>query len=153
MAVTRVQPEVEAPVASTRPPSLDELRGLRRDYEDVEVPELGVPLRLWALSGAARAAYMARLAGLVRFASLSLDEMQDQSPEDIERAMLAQSYLVAGSLGYPSSEWDAVAETLSESIVDRLYPVAARLSKMQEGATDAEVQDLKDNPSASSGTD
>lgn len=155
---TKIHEEtVEVPAepagANHYPPSLDALRAARRDYEDVKVDDLGMTLRLWALSGAARAAYMARLAGLAKYADMTLDEMQERPPSEIERVMLAQSYLVAGSLGYPVADWDAVAETLSEAIVDQLYPIAARLSKMQEGATQAEVESLKANPSASSGTD
>ena len=139
-----------APVVGTRgaapaPLELADLRALRTDYEDVVCPDLGgTTLRLYALSGTARALLVPAMADLVAG--------DQQSPDAVRRVFQFEVRVVASSLGYHEDEWDAAGDALGAPTVELLYPVAARLSKLNREDVDEVATELGEATSDGSGT-
>lgn len=133
----------------SHPPALADLWALRTDYEDVQVAELGdTTLRVYALTGAARAILvsdMADLAGRKR-------EGAEQDPALVQRVLLFEGRAVAASLGYPREEWDRLVETLGAGAIERLYEVAARLSGLDRADQVEATERLGRRRKAASGT-
>jgi hypothetical protein len=128
--------------------SFDEIRSSRIDYRDVVVPELGGrELRIYALSGSARAALMSEMVSLA-----GIDLENAKNPEVIGKVMLYSGRVVAASLGYPQDQWDVAADALGSGAVETLYEVAAELSKLTDDATEKDVARLQRRRKAASGT-
>jgi hypothetical protein len=129
------------------PRSLDELRSLRTDYEDLEVPELGgATVRVFALTGTARAMLIPDMAGLAQ-----ADDTK--APEVVRDVLLFQGRVVGASLGFPPEQWESVGDVLGTSAVDRIYSVAARLSGLDESSQKGAQDRLRRPRNAASGTD
>lgn len=132
--------------AYTAPRSLDELWALRTDYEDVAVASLGgTVLRLYALTGLGRGRLIPDMA--------SLSERDATDPATVAAIWAFQTRVVAASLGYVESMWDALGATLGVDAIDQLYAVAARLSGLDASAQAKATERLRRRRSAASGTD
>lgn len=131
------------------PPAFADLYALRTDYEDYAVPELGgTVLRVYALTGAARAILvsdMADLAGRKR-------EGAENDPALVQRVLLFEGRVVAASLGYDREEWDRLLETLGAGAIEGLYDVASRLSGLDKPQETAATERLGRRRKAASGT-
>ena len=130
------------------PVSLDQLRTLRSDYQDVPVPGLGgTTIRLWALSGTERA-------GLIKeISALSKLDPDGSDPEVIEKVLLFQCRVVAASMQLDPGEWDGLADAIGAGIVEDLYTVAAKLSRLEREAQAEALERLPAKRSTASGTD
>jgi hypothetical protein len=136
---------------ASAPRSLDELWALRTDYRDVEVEDLGgQALRLYALTGTARAQLMSEMAGLADIAD-DPDAMKD--PAVVRRVFAYQGHAVAASLGYPLSDWDGLADVLGAQTIETLYATVAELSGLEKAQQEKAVRRLRPARSAASGTD
>jgi hypothetical protein len=132
--------------ASTAPLSLDELWALRSDFEDVTVPELGgTVLRLYALTGTARAVLLRDMADLA-------DTKDEKDPNVVQRVLLFEGRVVAASLGHPEADWDRFGSVVGSGAIERLYEVAARLSGLDKDQQDKAKAALKARRSGGSGT-
>lgn len=119
---------------ASAPPSLDELWALRSDYRDVAVEELGgTTLRVYALTGTARAELLSEMADL---AGSQLTAEQSTDPAIVRRVLVFQGNVVAAALGYPRDQWQGVGSTLGTSAIERLYEVAAELSGLDKDEQD-----------------
>jgi hypothetical protein len=139
----------------TSPLPLDQLWAMRTDYEDVPVPSLGgVKLRVYALSGTARAHLVPAMAALAdgKEPGERIGGAGD-SPENIERVLLFQGHVVGASLGYPESQWDALPSTLGAQAIEDLYAVASRLSALDASAQAKATARLPRKRSAEAGSD
>lgn len=134
------------------PPALADLAAARTDYEDVVVESLGgMTLRLYALTGTARAHL---LSTMVELATIDVtDEKVSLPPEQVQRVFMFQIRVVGASLGYPEDQWDAIGGVLGEATIDQLFAVASKLSGLGATAQDEAVQRLRPVRSAASGTD
>ena len=129
------------------PRSLDELWALRSDFEDVAVPELsGVTLRVYALSGSARALLVPDMAAVAA-------SRDDSSPETVRAVFDFQTRVVASSLGYSPEDWEAVGRVLGSAAIERLYEVASRLSGLDHAEQAKASRRLRPVRSAASGSD
>jgi len=132
--------------AAPAPLSLDDLRALRTDYEDVACPDLGgATLRLYALSGTARAVLIPAMADLVAG--------DPSNPDSVRRVFQFEVRVVSASLGYPEAEWDAAGDALGSPTVEMLYPIAARLSRLNNDEVEKVAAELGEATSDGSGTD
>jgi hypothetical protein len=135
--------------AAPAPLSLADLAALRTDYEDVTCPDMGdAVLRLYALSGTARAQLVPAMADLA-----GTDDDDARSPDAVRRVFQFEVRVVASCLGYPEAEWDAAGDALGAPTVELLYPVAARLSKLDRQEVDAVAAEMGKATSEGSGTD
>lgn len=129
--------------------SLDELRALRTDFQDVSVPELGgTELRVYALTGTARATFVSEMADLAG----EDEEKASKDPAVVRRVFLFQGRVVAASLGYPSSEWDGLGDVLGARVIERLFDVSSSLSALNEEAQQKAVARLGRARKRASGT-
>ena len=127
--------------------SLDDLRALRSDWEDVPVPMLGgAVLRVYALSGTARSRLMPDMARLAA-------QPDDKAPDAVAALLAFQSRVVGASLGLPLDQWDGAGEVLGADAIDALYPVAARLSGLDGAAQAKASRRLPRTRNAGSGSD
>lgn len=126
--------------------SLGELAALRTDYEDVEVPELGgASLRVYALTGTARAMLIPDMAALA-------GKEDSEAPQVVRDVLLFQGRVCGAALGYPVEEWDGVGAVLGTAALDRVYEVAARLSGLDAAAQKGAQERLRPTRKAASGT-
>lgn len=139
----------------TSPLPLEQLWALRTDYQDVPVESLGGQrVRLYALSGTARARLVPEMAALAE--GRTPGERiggQGDSPESVQRVLVFQGHVVAASLGYPEDQWDEVPGILGATAVEDLYAVAAKLSALEGDATAKATERLPRKRSAGSGSD
>ena len=132
-----------------QPPSIDQLIEARSDYEDVEVEGLGgMTLRVYALSGTARARLMSTMADL---AEIDPDKVKD--PDTVMRVFMFQIRVVGASLGYPEDQWEAIGDAVGEEAIGQLFEVATRLSGLGDSAQDEAVQRLRAVRNVASGSD
>lgn len=133
------------------PPTIEELWNLRNDYQDVELPELGgTTLRLYALTGNARAELMSEMVDL---SHLEGADQPDLDTATVRRVFDFQTRVVGASLGYPSGQWGTVGDVLGNSVIDNLFAVASKLSGLDTSSQDEAVQRLRPVRNAASGTD
>lgn len=114
--------------------TFDELTQLPPPHEDVSLPELGVEVRLYAISGTERARLAAK---------------SDYPDNDHEAELAFVSEVIAASL--PDSTPEQIAK-LPSSVVRRLMRSSFRLAGMGEQAIREAVQALKGTPNADSGS-
>ena len=132
--------------AAPAPLSLDDIKALRTDYRDVPVPDLGGhTLRLYALSGTARADLLGDMADIA-------GEQDEKDPTTVKRVFVFQSRCVAASLGYPMEQWDSVADALGGGTIESLYDIVADLSGLGAQAEAKVRTRLSRRRSAASGT-
>jgi hypothetical protein len=135
---------------ASAPRSLDELWALRTDYRDIPVEDLGGQmLRLYALTGTARARLMGDMAGL---ADMADDPDAAKDPATVRRVFEFQGHAVAASLGYPPSEWDGLGSVLGARTIEGLYEVVAELSGLEKEQQQKAARRLRPVRSAASGT-
>lgn len=129
-----------------QPRSLDELWALRTDYRDVPVDALGgTDLRIYALTGTARARLLGDMADLA-------NERDVTDPATVHRVFMFQVRVVAASMGYPEAQWDDLGSTLGAATIEQLYVVAAELSGLDQEQQQAATERLPRRRSAASGT-
>ena len=130
--------------------SIEELLAARTDFRDVEVEALGGKvLRLYGLSGTARAHLLAHYANV-------LPDDDTDVPDDpalLEKLLLFQVDVVAASLGYLPEQWPAVGAALGATAIEQLFDTASELSGIGPGAQAEAVQRLRPQRNAGSGTD
>lgn len=138
--------------AGATPPKLQELMTLRTDFEDVPVPQLGgTELRLYALTGTARAVLVSEMTGLqARHTKAGTDP--DDDPATVQAVMEFQGRVVAASLGYPLDEWDQLGATIGAPAVELLYEKASALSGIDKKDQDKATDRLPPTRKAASGT-
>lgn len=127
--------------------SLDDLRALRSDWEDVTVESLGgAVLRVYALSGTARARLMPEMADLIR--------REDQKdPETVAALLEFQCRAVGASLGLPEEAWAGTGAAIGADAVEQLYAVVGRLSGLSAEEQAKASRRLRPTRSAGSGSD
>ena len=126
--------------------SLDDLWALRTDWEDVPVPSLGGRvLRVYALSGTARARLMPDMA--------RLSEQDEKNAETVADLLRFQNRVVGASLGLPEPDWDGAGSALGADAVEALYAVAARLSGLEPDAQRKAARRLPATRNSDSGSD
>lgn len=138
-------------VGGITPPTLADLMAARTDYEDVQVESLGgMTLRLYALTGTARARL---LSTMVELAGIDVADATNIPPEQVQRVFMFQIRVVGASLGYAEAEWEDVGGVLGEATITQLFDVASKLSGLGATAQDEAVQRLRPVRNAASGTD
>lgn len=122
-----------------------EIWALRTDWEDVPVEQLGgTVLRLYALTGTARAELLEGMISLSR-------ETDEKDPATIRAILDFQGKVVAASLGYPREEWSGLGAVMGSGTIEALYEIAARLSGLDEGQQTQATERLRRRRSAASG--
>jgi len=128
------------------PRTLADLWALRTDYRDVPVADLGgTSLRMFALTGTARAHLLSDMADLA-------GERDATDPATVRRVFMFQVRVVAASLGYPEDAWDALGGVLGSGAIETLYTVAAELSGLEKEQQEKATERLRRRRNAASGT-
>ena len=134
------------------PVTLEELRAARTDYRDVPCEGLGgKEVRIYALSGTARAKLMTSTLGLAQLATDD-DALAKLPPEQAEQVFMFQARVVAASMGFPEDQWDSVSDVLGGPTISQLFDVASDLSGLNEASQDEAVQRLRPVRNVASGT-